>query len=119
MRVELSAVISIIIGGLSTTGLLFFGNDRTQYAASLLLIALPFALVLGIFVIAVIRSLLVRFGFFTLTGYLFAAFVVSSLIAFLVIPLGGLFPTICINIGVFISFSLFYVLESKSGVKYT
>ena len=119
MRVELSAMISIIIGGVSTTGLLFLGNEHAQYAASLLLIALPFALAIGVFVIAAIRSLLTRFGFCTLTGYLFAAFFISALIAFLVVPLGGLFPTICISIGIFISFGLFYVLELKSGAKYT
>jgi FtsH-binding integral membrane protein len=119
MRVELSAVISIIIGGFSTTVLLFFGDERAQYSASLLLIALPFVLVLCMFVLAVIRSLLTRLGLFTLTGFLFTAFALSSVIAFLVIPLGGIFPTFCISAGVFISFGLFYTLESKYGVKYT
>jgi hypothetical protein len=117
MRVELAAVVSLIIGVFSSTVMSFLGGGLAEYAAALSLASFPFIIFSGLCLILFVRFLLMKFGNHTPIGFVVAGIFSACLIGVLVLTYGDWYAGLSIAVGVIVMFISFAKLQPQPRAK--
>ncbi|QQX78711.1 hypothetical protein JK628_14155 [Shewanella sp. KX20019] len=112
MRIELAAIISIVIGGLITFLLSLLGDDRAQHASTIFVASFPFVIFCGMLWLMLSRFILIKTASHHILGYLRLGWFCGVILMLCILLVGGgLSAGLSFGIGISVTYILFAVLQ--------